>query len=103
MAFMYVSEYRIVSAIGPSGSPIGQEPSIDQAPVAIGGVSEETAAFQSSTLFVRIDVDTACSIVFINPGDNTTVATTSNKRMPANATEYFGVRPGMKVAVIANS
>ena len=30
-------------------------------------------------------------------------ATTSNKRLAANQTEYFGVPAGMKLSVIANT
>jgi len=48
---------------------------------------------------VRLHADSVCSVLF---GTNPT-ATTANARMAAGQTEYFGVAPGMKVSVIANT
>ncbi|MBP9714802.1 MAG: hypothetical protein KBD60_14140, partial [Sterolibacterium sp.] len=77
-----------------------QEPSItEQTPVVIGGGSLQSAAFNGATRVVRLHTDAICSVAF---GANPT-ATANTKRMAANSTEYFGVEPGHKVAVITNT
>lgn len=101
MAFLYISEYTALARIEGLGvAPFAQEPAVlDQAPVANAGATTQSAAFGSGTQFVRVHTDSVCSIVFgANP-----VATTANKRMAANTTEYFGVKPGQKLAVILNT
>lgn len=101
MAKVYISEY-VRAGIGLNGQmlPVGEEPSVvEQTPVAIGGASVQSAAFGSTTKFVRIHTDAICSIAF---GSNPT-ATSNSKRLAANSTEYFAVYPGQKVAVITNT
>lgn len=68
-------------------------------PVAIGGVSAQSAVFPDGTRLIRVHTDAICSIKI---GANPT-ATADDKRMAANATEYFGVTPGHKLAVITNT
>jgi orotate phosphoribosyltransferase len=48
---------------------------------------------------VRVHTDAICSIAY---GANPT-ATINSFRMNANTTEYFGVNPGDKIAVISNT
>lgn len=102
MALLYVAEYVNVVVPGPHTTDIQApvEPSIDQAPVAIGGGSVQSALFGANTRVVRLHCDVICSVLF---GTNPTV-TTANKRLAANQTEYFGVPPGagFRVAVISN-
>jgi len=102
MAKVYIEEYKEMAKIQSSKADLAapQEPSIvEQTPVAIGVGSAQSAAFNEQTRFVRIHTDAICSIKF---GDNPT-ATADSKRLAANATEYFGVVPGQKVAVITNT
>lgn len=103
MASLYISEYagmgRMTGRIGDE-APVGQEASLDQAPVAIGAASVQSAAFKATTRFVWLSTDAICSVVFgADP-----VATANNKRLPAGWTGYFAVPPGQdwKVAVITN-
>lgn len=100
MAVVYISEYA-EQARDNRGYllPAGQEPSLAEQTVAIGGASAQSAAFNAKTRFVRIHTDAICSLKF---GSNPT-ATATTPRMPANGTEFFGVTPGHKVAVITNS
>lgn len=58
--------------------------------------SGQSAAFGASTRFVRLHADVA---VHVKVGSDPT-ATTSDLRLAADATEYFGVTPGDKIAVI---
>lgn len=100
MATCYISEYQTVAWSTAGGLPAGQEPALTDQTVAIGAEAK-SAAFNANTRFVRISVDVVCSIKF-GPTASTT-ATTSNKRLAANSTEYFGVVPGQVVSVITNT
>ncbi len=97
MAKLYVTEYGGIAA---AGLPVAVAPPIvEQTPVVIGAGSLQSAAFDAATVLVRIHTDAICSIAF---GTNPT-ASANTARMAANATEYFAVRFGQKVAVITNS
>lgn len=98
MAVLYISEYPSFSAV--SVSQIGNEPSTDQT-VAIAAGSAQSTAFKNNTTIVRLHTDAICSVAF---GTNPTAAAT-NKRLPANAIEYFQIPLGQayKVAVITNT
>jgi len=96
MATLYISEYPGYEL---NNLPVAIEPPLVEQTVAISGGSAQSAAFNTSTRLVRIHTDSICSILF---GSNPT-ATATNKRLAANATEYFVVSPGYKVAVISNT
>lgn len=98
MAKLYITEYTKAASSGDIGGlvPIAQIPSITTQVLTHTGSSVQSAGFDSDTRFVRIHTDSVCHVI---AGDNPT-ATTSNMRMAADQTEYFGVRPGQKIAVI---
>lgn len=99
MAFAYIQEYLRQPRDGVSGIiPAGQEPALRTQKVAITAGSVQSLAFDARTTFVAINVDATCSFAF---GLDPTV-TTADMRLPQDATQYFGVRPGDKVAFIAN-
>ena len=99
MALLYISEYQGVAQVH-GGLSAPQEPAlVDQTPLAIGG-AVQSAAFQSSTKVIRVHCDAICSIVF---GPSPQTATTANKRLAANQTEYFGVLPGQVLSVVSNT
>jgi len=100
VASIYISEYQNMPKIDGRVVPIGEEPSIVDQKKTVAGTSALSDAFNAVTHFVRIHSDATCSIVF---SADDTAATTSHKRMVADATEYFGVRPGDKVAFISNT
>lgn len=66
----------------------------EQTPVSFGA-STQSAVFGSSTRIVRVKADAAAYLQF---GSNPT-ATTSSIGIEADTPEYFGVKPGDKVAV----
>lgn len=105
MAVLDITEYRAL-ATDELGNviPAGQEPAQTVQQISIGGASAASAAFGDATRFVRIHTDANCRIEFrsVNPGTNPVAAATS-QRMPAGATEFFGVRPGHKVAAITSA
>lgn len=81
-----------------AGKPVltGLEPAQAQQQVEIGAVSAQSAVFNEVTRFIRLHADSACRIEF---GTNPT-ATAASRRMAAGATEFVGVRPGLRIAVI---
>ncbi len=102
MSTLYITEYARVAVDGRGGMILaGEEPGVDQSPIAISGTTARSAAFSTSTTLVRVHTDVICSINFGGAGIN---ATTNNKRLAANQTEFFGITPGAtNLAVIANT
>lgn len=101
MAVLYISEYTDAPVYLGQTIPVGMEPAItDQTPLAVGAETK-SALFNAKTTFIRVHTDAICSIAF----GMAPTATTSNKRLAANQTEYFGVPPGglYKLSVISNT
>jgi hypothetical protein len=111
MAVLYIAELSSLAvAVSPGGWPsqplntttLPGMPPITEQTLAIGA-SVASAPFNALTRFVRLACDSVCSIAWSSAANPTPNATTSNMRLAANQTEYFGVSPGMKLAVIANT
>lgn len=100
MAVLYITEYADVLH-APGEVQVGMEPANTDQTVAIAGSSAASSAFKNNTKLVRLHTDAICSITFAA----TPTATTSNRRMAANQTEYFAVsnNSALKVAVISNT
>jgi hypothetical protein len=99
MAVLSVWEFSEIVARG--GVLIGRAPGVlQQPPVSIGGGSTQSAAFNAATAYIRLNCDTACCIAI---GQNPVAVQPGVGRMATNQTEYFGVNPGDKVAVIATA
>lgn len=105
MAKLYISEYADQGMSGNSSTwgafriDVAQEPAAVDQVVTFTGGETKSAAFGATTKYIRVHTDSICSILI---GSNPT-ATTNSKRIAANSTEYFGVAPGHKLSVIANS
>lgn len=97
MANLYVAEFPSVSNVGGHLVPTGSLPPLVEQFIAISGVSQQLAAFHEKTTFIRVHCDGAC---FIAVGSNPTASTTG-LRLATNQTEYFGVRRGDILAVVA--
>lgn len=99
MAVLDVTEYVNLARDGVGNvMPVGGEPAPTQQ-VNITAGSLQSAAFGANSRLARVHADVACRVEF---GTNPT-ATAASKRMAAGQTEYFGVRPGDKVAVISTT
>jgi hypothetical protein len=100
MASLYVEEF---AALGQSANgnavQAGEQPALAVQKITIDVTSAQSSAFNANTRFVRVHTDATCSYAF---GANPT-ATAGYPRLVAGATEYFGVEPGHKVAVITNA
>lgn len=98
MAVLFITEYQELARPEPGMGQIAQAPALAEQTVAITGASLQSAQFNASTRFIRLSTDAICSISI----DFTPTATATKGRLPADNVEYFGVRPGMKIAVISN-
>ena len=78
---------------------VGKEPAELNQQLPVAGFSAQSAPFGATTRFIRLHTDATCRVAF---GQNPT-ASTASMRVPANATEYFGVIPGQRVAVISST
>jgi hypothetical protein len=99
MAKIYITEHERPSVVFGNLMPVAKMPPLATMTAPIGVGSTQSSGFGTSTYMVCIHADTICSIEF---GSNPT-ATTSSRRVASNATEYFEVVPGQKVAVIVNT
>ena len=99
MPVLYVSEYISLPVVSGKFIQAGDEPAVATQTVPIGAGSLQSVAFNPNTRFVRVHTDAICSVLF---GADPT-ATAASPRMAAGSTEFFGVKPGHKVAVITNT
>lgn len=100
MAKIYISEYSEMAMWGGSRAPAPNAPAlVVQTPIAIGGVSVQSAAFNAETKIIRVHTDAICSVKI----DADPTAGANDMRLAADQTEYFGVAPGGKLAVVSNT
>lgn len=100
MAILDVTEYNELTMAGRGHLVMaGQEPCTRTQQVAVGASSAQSLVFADTTRFIRIHSDVACRVAI---GANPTASTTS-MRVGAGGTEYLGVLPGLKIAVIATT
>jgi hypothetical protein len=104
MTKAYVTEYVDVMQQQGGMVPIGVEPALATQVVDYTAAHAESTALNTRTRFVRVHVDSISSNKFSLAG---TAATTSDKRMAAGATEYFGVgdnhAAGLIISFITNT
>ena len=99
MAKLYVTEYsRLAYVEGSSVGQVGQDPALAEQAFTFTTTTQSTA-FNLGTQLIRVHTDAICSVAI---GADPT-ATTSTRRMAAGQTEYFGVRPGHKIAAVTNT
>lgn len=102
MANLRIQEYRgIARGDGAFPQAIGTPALRNQTPLAIGGASAQSAAFGTGTHVIGVQAEGICAI---EVGGTAPVAVAgTSKRMVAGQTEYFGVQPGDKLAVITDT
>jgi hypothetical protein len=106
MAFLYIEEFsalgqpQLKNAFIAAGAASTLTPTTSQSPVVNTGATTQSAAFQATTIMIRVHADSICSV---KVGGASPTATTSNMRFAANQTEYFSVIGGDKLAVILNT
>lgn len=102
MALLYVTEFVTAGRYGGGVVPsadAGSWVENGMSPITIAASPAQSAPFGPNTTLVRVHADSICSVLISVTG---THATTSNARWAASQTEYFYVRPGQILSVIAN-
>lgn len=100
MANLYITEYAAIAFLGGAGGVlVPREPPVAEQKVDFSGGAAASAAFNSSTRFIRISSDAVCSVLV---GSNPT-ATTSSGRLAAGVNEYRSVTAGHKISAISNT
>lgn len=95
---VWITEYKAGSFAGIQ-APIADGTQVAQGQVAVGGVSNQSAAFSGDTRLIEV---TCNEIVSIRVGGTNPVATINDTRFFAGRVSYYVVNPGDKLAVIAN-
>ena len=98
MAFLYITEYARQALDYRGIVAAGEEPAITVQKIAIAAGSTSSAAFNAKTRFVELHTDAVCHVRF---GAAPQTAVITDKRMAANQTQFFGVKPGDIVANLA--
>lgn len=99
MAVVFISEFTDSKLYAGTPLPVSPAPPVAEQTVSITVGSVQSSAFGATTKVIRVHTDAICSIAI---GANPT-ATATTARLAANSTEYFGVLPGHKIAVITNT
>lgn len=100
MPVLDITEYAELSLAGRGHLVMaGREPSIINQQVSIGAASAQSSPMSDVTRFIRLHAEAPCRV---SVGSNPVAAATS-MRMGAGGTEYLGVSPGLKIAVIASA
>jgi hypothetical protein len=99
MAKLYITEFELPPQYAGGALYVTQMPPLAEQTITITGTSQSSSSFGQYTRIIAVHTDSTCSIsISLNP-----VATVNKKRLYANTTEYFGVLPGQKIAVISNT
>lgn len=99
MAKLYITEYaRLAREDHGPAVQAGEEPAIAESTIAIGATSTASGVLSAETRFVMIHTDAICHVKIAANA----VANTNHRRLPADATVFYGIKPGteLKVAVI---
>jgi hypothetical protein len=96
---VYVTEHTLPRIFSGNPLPVAELPPLATQKLTNGASSVQSAVFAAATRMIGVHAD---AIVSVAIGANPT-ATTSDRRLPANATEYFLVAPGQRLAVINNT
>ena len=94
---LHIAEYSSSSIDSPKSIPVVLMPELATQVLAVGATSVQSAAFQGGTRMIRLFADEPCRVLV---GESPTAVATSTP-LAEKGGEYFGVRPGDKLAVIA--
>lgn len=104
MAVLYVTEYVGLTSQGAGLGQVPIEPPVVEQAIAITGASTVTLAFNSRTRLVRLHTDAICAVTIgAAPVATVPAGALGSGRLAANQTEFRGVGPGLKAAVISTT
>lgn len=94
MALLHISEFAQIQKSHSRVSQAVEAPGLDDQQITYT-TSTQSAAFNADTNIIRVFAAVACFLEFgVNP-----TATAGSLFLPPGTVEYFGVKPGSKVAV----
>ncbi len=96
---VYITEHPLPRVFTGNPLPVVELPPLATQKLTNGAVSVQSSAFNAATRMIGVHTDAIISLA-VGAGP---VATTNDKRMAANTTEYFFVGPGQRIAVINNT
>jgi len=97
MARLFITGYRRLARDDVGNVALcGEEPAEINATVEIGVHSYRSEALPEEVRFVRLHAEVACHVAFGAEPE----ATETNLRLADEQTEFFGVKKGLKIAVI---
>lgn len=96
MTKLYITELKDFARDAGRAEAVAMLPSLGTQALTLTGSTQQSAAFNAATRLVRLHAQVACHVAF---GESPT-ATTNSMRLAEGQTEYFGVTPGHKLAVI---
>jgi hypothetical protein len=101
MTTLYVTEF---GGAGPQ-VPIVDTPKVAQNNVNITASSLQSNPFNMNTAVIRVETDSICGVEIggQNPVATISPQATASQRMQAGDVEYFFVKPGDRIAVIATT
>lgn len=103
MAALYFSEFAGMAYVNGVRLPtIPQAPALRDQVASIGSSVSTAALLSSNTHVVVLNADSVCSIL-IGSSISTGIASTTNRRIPANVDVLIGVNPYARITAIANS
>lgn len=77
----------------------GKEPAVAEQVMTISGASSQSAPFNAQTAFIMVHTTEVACLKF---GENPTAVTT-NHRVGAGETRFYGVNPGQRMAAIVGT
>lgn len=104
MAVLYVTEYVGLTSQGPGLGQVPIEPPVVEQAIPITAGSTLTALFNARTKLVRLHTDAICAVkIDAAPVATVVSAGLGSGRLAANQTEFRGVGPGLRAAVISTT
>ena len=100
MAKLYLSEIKDIRAVGSGSAQVASvgNDDVDMPTLDFTAGIQTSGIFGDDTKLLRVCSDATC---FIAINDAPVAVTDKGKRLPADVVEYFGVKKGDKISVIA--
>lgn len=99
MAVLRIDEFKTLAVIPGGQFAAGNLDGVVSQQVTIGAEAK-SAAFNAATRLVRVQAEGLCCIRLAKQPAFSEVAATTDVRLTAGQTEYFGINPGDKLSVI---
>lgn len=100
MSILYIQEYSEMPKMLGQVLLVGQEPAVASQAITFTGTAGLSAAFNVNTRFVRLHADGLCCVKF---GSAPVAVASTDARMAASSTEFFGVVGGQKVSAVTTT